>query len=262
LEILIMVTKVNLPMSGKVALITGAASGIGRATALSFARSGANVVVADIQNDGGMQTVQLIEKMGSRSIFVECDVSNESEVEKMMELTVQEFGRVDYAFNNAGIDGAHANTTDLSESDWDKLININLKGVWLCLKHEIRQMIKQGGGSIVNCSSIAGKVGFPLASAYTASKHGVIGLTKTASLEFAVNNIRINAVCPGVVRTPMVEHFLKDHPLEMNQLKAKEPIGRFGTPEEIADSVLWLCSDHSSFVTGHELVVDGGWTAQ
>jgi len=252
----------NLPMTGKVALITGAASGIGRAAAIAFAKNGANVVVADTQSDGGMQTVQLIEKSGSRSIFLECDVSIEADVEKMMELTIREFGKLDYAFNNAGVEGIRVITSELTETEWNRLININLKGVWLCLKHELKQMNKQKNGSIVNCSSIAGKVGFAMASAYVASKHGVIGLTEAASLEFANSGIRINSICPGVIRTPMVDRFLREHPTELEQLRAKEPMGRFGTPEEVADAVLWLCSDSSSYITGHALIVDGGWTAQ
>lgn len=249
-------------MSGKVALVTGAASGIGRATALAFARQGANVVVSDVQEKQGLEVVNEIKIMGARGIFARCDVSRESDVRAMIEKTLQEFGRLDYAFNNAGTEGQQGMTPDCTEENWNRVIDINLKGVWYCMKHEIPQMLKQGGGAIVNCSSIAGKIGFPGIPAYTASKHGVIGLTKTAALEYAKLNIRVNAVCPGVIQTPMIDRFTHGEAAALKQLSAGEPVGRVGRAEEVADAVVFLCSDQSTFVTGHSLVVDGGWLAQ
>jgi NAD(P)-dependent dehydrogenase (short-subunit alcohol dehydrogenase family) len=246
----------------KVVLITGASSGIGKATALEFARHGANVVIADVQSSAGIQTTHEIEKLGGKSIFVQCDVSQDEQVKGMVEKTIDAFGRLDYAFNNAGIEGDQACTADVSIENWTRVIDINLRGVWLCMKYEIKQMLKQDGGSIVNCSSIAGLIGFPGIPAYVASKHGVIGLTKTAALEYAKNNIRVNAVCPGVIATPMIDRFVHGEAQMLNQLVGGEPVGRLGQPEEIAAGVLWLCSSKSSFVTGHPLVLDGGWVAQ
>jgi NAD(P)-dependent dehydrogenase (short-subunit alcohol dehydrogenase family) len=248
--------------SGLTALVTGAASGIGRATAIQFARIGVNVVVADLQSDGGMQTVQMIERMGGRSIFIECDVQDENDVEKMIDLTGREFGRLDFAFNNAGVEGTPHSMSDLTELDWNRVIDQNLKSVWLCMKHELKMMVHAGRGSIVNCSSIAGLVGFQHSAAYVASKHGVIGLTRVAALEYARSKIRINAICPGVIRTPMVERYFKEHPSERNTMVDRIPMGRFGTPEEIAETVVWLCSDSAAYVNGHALVADGGWTTQ
>jgi NAD(P)-dependent dehydrogenase (short-subunit alcohol dehydrogenase family) len=244
------------------ALVTGAASGIGRATAVQFARMGVNVVVADLQSDGGMQTVQMIERMGGRSIFIECDVQDEDDVAKMIDLTGREFGRLDFAFNNAGVEGVQQVMSDLSELDWSRVIDQNLKSVWLCMKHELKMMIQAGHGSIVNCSSIAGLVGFQHSAAYVASKHGVIGLTRVAALEYAHSKIRVNAICPGVIRTPMVDRYFKEHPSERNAMVDRIPMGRFGTPEEIAETVAWLCSDSAAYVNGHALVADGGWTTQ
>jgi NAD(P)-dependent dehydrogenase (short-subunit alcohol dehydrogenase family) len=246
----------------KVALITGASSGIGKATALEFAKHGANVVVADVQSSAGIQTTHEIEELGRKSIFVQCDVSQDDEVKSMIEKTINAFGRLDYAFNNAGIEGDQAYTADASIENWTRTIDINLRGVWLCMKYEIKQMLKQNEGSIVNCSSIAGLIGFPGIPAYVASKHGVIGLTKTAALEYAKNNIRVNAVCPGVIATPMIDRFVHGEAQALQQLVGGEPVGRLGQPEEIAAGVLWLCSNKSSFVTGHPLVLDGGWVAQ
>lgn len=245
-----------------VALITGAASGIGRATALAFARNGADVVVVDIQEETGVKTARMVEEIGRKSLFIRADVSKDTDVKEMLRRAIDKFGRLDYAFNNAGIEGAQAVTPDCAEENWNRVIDINLKGVWLCMKYQIPQMLKQGRGSIVNCSSIAGLIGFPSIPAYVASKHGVIGLTKTAALENAKSNIRINAVCPGVIQTPMVDRFIHGEAQIRIQLVEGEPVGRVGQPEEIADAVLWLSSQSSSFVTGHPLVVDGGWVAQ
>ena len=257
-----MATKSGVAGKGKNALVTGGASGIGRATAIEFARKGVNVVVADVQADGGMQTVQLVERLGVRSMFVECDVSVEKDVETLIELVDRDFGKLDYAFNNAGIEGVSSRMHQVLEADWDSVIGINLKGVWLCMKHELKKMELDGGGSIVNTSSIAGVVGFAQSSAYVASKHGVIGLSRAAALEFADKGIRVNAVCPGVIRTPMVERYLKNNSQEANALKSKIPMGRFGTPEEIGELVVWLSSDQASYVNGQVIVADGGWTAQ
>jgi NAD(P)-dependent dehydrogenase (short-subunit alcohol dehydrogenase family) len=247
---------------GKVVLVTGASSGIGKAAALAFARDGANLVLADTQADGGSEVARKIEALGRKVTFVRCDVSSENDVKNLLQKTIDMFGRLDCAFNNAGIEGKQASTSDCTNENWDQVININLKGVWLCMKYEIPQMLKQGGGAIVNCSSIAGLIGFPGIPAYVASKHGVIGLTKTAALEYAKSNIRINAVCPGVIHTPMIDRFIHGEAQIQKQLVDGEPIGRVGQPDEIAQAALWLCSDAASFVTGHPMVVDGGWVAQ
>lgn len=245
----------------KVAFVTGAASGIGKATALAFAEAGAHVVVCDVNADAGNEMAALLLKK-TESFFIRCDVSSSLEVSRAVEQTIAKFGRIDFAFNNAGIEGEQANTPECTEENWQRVIDINLKGVWLCMKYQIPQMIKQNAGAIVNCSSIAGVVGFSGIPAYTASKHGVIGLTKTAALEYAKCNIRVNAVCPGVIQTPMVDRFTHGEKQIQNQLIAGEPVGRIGKPEEIAAAALWLCSDQSTFVTGHSLIVDGGWIAQ
>jgi NAD(P)-dependent dehydrogenase (short-subunit alcohol dehydrogenase family) len=246
----------------KVALITGASSGIGKATALAFARSGASVGVVDVNAEAGLETMREIERLGRKSIFVECDVSKEEAVRSAVEATVDVFGRLDCAFNNAGTEGEQAFTADATLENWNRVIDVNLRGVWLCLKYELRQMLRQKAGAIVNCSSIAGRVGFPGIPAYVASKHGVIGLTKTAALEYAKTNIRVNAVCPGVIDTPMIERFAHGEAQARTRLIEGEPIGRVGRPEEVAAAVVWLCSAEASFVTGHALIADGGWTAQ
>lgn len=244
------------------ALVTGAASGIGRETALEFARNGADVVLADTQEVAGAQVARQIEELGRRALFVRCDVSKDSEVKELHRRAIETFGRIDFAFNNAGIEGKQAVTPECSEENWNRVIDINLKGVWLCMKYQIPQMLKQGKGSIVNCSSIAGQIGFPGIPAYVASKHGVMGLTKTAALEYAKANIRVNVVCPGVIQTPMIDRFTHGEAQVQQALVAGEPVGRVGRPEEIASAVLWLCSDGASFVTGESLTVDGGWVAQ
>jgi NAD(P)-dependent dehydrogenase (short-subunit alcohol dehydrogenase family) len=248
--------------SKKVALVTGAASGIGRATALAFAREGASVAVADVTEPAGNETVALIQKAGGTAKFFRCDVSKDADVEKLVRDVVAAFGRLDFAHNNAGIEGKQAKTADCTEETWDRTIAINLKGVWLCMKHEIPQMLKQGGGAIVNTASVAGLVGFAGLPAYNASKGGVIQLTRTAALEYAKENIRVNAVCPGVIKTPMVDRFTGGTPEGEAAFAAGEPVGRLGRPEEIATVVVWLCTDDASFVTGIPMPVDGGWVAQ
>lgn len=254
--------QISYNFKDKVVFITGASSGIGKASALSFAEAGAKVVACDVNVDAGMSLVAQINDEGRDAVFVKCDVSKNEDVKAAIEHTIKKYGRLDFAFNNAGIEGVSAPTPDCTESNWDQTININLKGVWLCMKYQIPQMLKQGGGAIVNCASIAGLVGFPGIPAYTASKHGVIGLTKTAALEYAKSNIRVNAICPGVIQTPMIDRFTHGEAQIQKQLVAGEPVGRAGQPEEIAQAAMWLCSDQSSFVTGDSLVVDGGWVAQ
>jgi len=248
--------------AGKVALVTGASSGIGRATALAFAREGAKVVVSDVVVDGGNETVQLIKKAGGEAIFVKADVAETADVESLVQQTVATYGRLDCAHNNAGISGPLTTVTDTAESKWDRVIAINLKGVWMCMKYELQHMSKQGSGAIVNTASGAGLVGIAGASAYVASKHGVLGLTKTAALEYAKQGIRVNAVCPGVIETPMVQRLTDRHPSAAEAMVAGHPIGRVGKPEEIAEAVIWLCSEAASFVTGLAMSVDGGYVAQ
>lgn len=245
-------------MRGKVALVTGAASGIGRASARAFATAGARVVVSDLSARGGEETVQLIHDAGGEAAFIRADVSRAGEVAALVSGTVAQYGRLDYAHNNAGI-VALGNIVDCTEEDWDRVIAVNLKGVWLCLKHEIPQMLAQGGGAIVNTASIAGLTGMPGGAAYGASKHGVIGLTKSAARQYAHANIRINAVCPGYTDTPMTDFIFERIPASEQRIIAQHPLGRLGTPEEIAAAALWLCSDAAAFVTGHPLVVDGGF---
>ncbi|HLF50830.1 SDR family oxidoreductase [Flavobacterium sp.] len=244
----------------KVAIVTGGSSGIGKATALAFAKKGAKVAVVDwIENN---ETENLIKELGNEAIFIKCDVSKTTDVKAMVAKTIAVFGRLDYAFNNAGIEGASAPTQDCTEENWDKTIGINLKGIWLCMKYEIPEILKQGKGAIVNCSSVAGLIGFSGLPAYVASKHGVIGLTKTAALEYASLGIRVNAVCPGVIQTPMIDRLTGKTKEGIEQFKGLEPLGRFGLPEEIAHAVVWMCSDEASFVTGHAMAVDGGFVAQ
>jgi NAD(P)-dependent dehydrogenase (short-subunit alcohol dehydrogenase family) len=246
-------------MTGKVALVTGAGLGIGRAIALAFANEGASVVVADVNVQAGKETVQLVEKAGSKALFLSCDVSKGEDVKAMVDATLGAFGRLDYACNNAGIHNPFPESlTELDEGLWDRIIEINLKGVMLCMKHEVKQMLKQGGGVITNIASLGGLTCEPGSYAYTASKHGVVGLTRGAAFEYAKAGIRINAICPAVVETPMVAAA----PEEVRQmLLAAHPIGRFGKPEEIAAAVIWLCSDLSAFVTGSSVVLDGGASA-
>jgi len=249
-------------VDGKIALVTGAGSGIGRATALVFAREGAKVVVADVVVDGGEETVRLIKAAGGEAVFVKADMAKAAEVEAMVQKAVATYGRLDCAHNNAGIEGATGRTADYREEDWNRVISINLTGVWLCMKYEISQMLKQGGGAIVNTASDAGLLGVPQMPAYVASKHGVVGLTKTAALEYAKSGIRVNAVCPGVIKTPMLERITGQRAGRAERIAAAEPVGRMGKPEEIAEAVVWLCSEAASFVTGLPMPVDGGIAAQ
>jgi NAD(P)-dependent dehydrogenase (short-subunit alcohol dehydrogenase family) len=254
-------------VSGKVALITGGGSGIGRATAIVFAREGAKVAIADYNRDGGEQTVRMIKDAGGEALFIEANVAIAKQVEAMVAKTVETYGRLDCAFNNAGIEGemGHGgpiNIADCSEENWARIIAINLTGVFLCMKYEIPQMLKHGGGSIVNTASAAGLIGLPGGTAYVASKHGVAGLTKSAALEYAKSGIRINAVCPGFIRTAMVERAIDGGSISEEMMIASEPIGRIGRPEEIANAVLFLCSDDASYVTGLPMPVDGGYVAQ
>lgn len=249
-------------LEGKVALVTGASSGIGRASASTFAREGAKVIVADVDVEGGEETVRMIKEAGGEAIFVRTDVSKAAEVEALINKTVEVYGRLDCAHNNAGIVGRRASIVECTEENWDRVININLKGVWLCMKYEIPVMLKHGGGAIVNTSSVLGLVGLQGDTPYVASKHGVNGLTKVAALEYAKAGIRVNTVCPGTIRTRGLERLIRGDPQREAQQIAFEPVGRLGTPEEVAETVLWLCLDAASFVTGHAMAVDGGWTAR
>jgi len=251
----------DLKMRSKTALVTGAGSGIGRAIALTFSREGAYVALADMNELGGKETLEMIKKAGGKAFFIKTDVSRTPDVEKMVQETVKEFGRLDYAANNAGIEGTQGNILDQTEESWDRVLNVNLKGVWLCMKYEIPEMLKNPGGAIVNTASVAGLAGFAGLSPYVASKHGVVGITRTAALEFATKGIRINAVCPGVIKTPMIDRFTHGDEEIAKTFTALEPVGRMGKPEEIAEAVVWLCSDAASFVDGFPMAVDGGFIA-
>jgi NAD(P)-dependent dehydrogenase (short-subunit alcohol dehydrogenase family) len=248
-------------LEGKVGLVTGGTSGIGRDTAVLFAKAGAKVVVSGRREPEGEETIELIGAAGGDGLFVRADVSKASDVETLIQKAVERFGRLDIAFNNAGIEGVWVPIVRQSEEDWDRTIDINLKGVWLCLKYEIRQMLLQGGGgAIVNMASVVGLIGAAGAAAYSASKHGVMGLTKAAALETARNGIRINAVCPAAVETTMAER-LYNAPAVHKYVLSCHPVGRFGRPAEIAEAVVWMCSDRASFMTGQSLVIDGGFLA-
>jgi NAD(P)-dependent dehydrogenase (short-subunit alcohol dehydrogenase family) len=248
-------------LEGKVGLVTGGTSGIGRETAILFAKAGVKIAVAGRREREGEKTVELIHAAGGEGLFVKTDVSRASEVEALIQAVVGRFERLDLAFNNAGVEGVWAPLTQLTEADFDRTINVNLKGVWLCLKYEIQQMIKQGaGGAIVNMASIMGLVGSAGSSAYSASKHGVIGLTQSAALENAKRKVRVNAVCPGFIETEMADRTLRV-PTVHKYVLSCHPIGRLGNPTEIAEAVVWMCSDRASFMTGQTMVLDGGFLA-
>jgi NAD(P)-dependent dehydrogenase (short-subunit alcohol dehydrogenase family) len=254
-------------VNGKVALVTGAASGIGRASARALAREGAAVVVADVDETGGAETVRLIEDAGGRATFVRADVSREDDVREIVRAAVEGYGGLDCALNNAGVRGAIAPVAGYPLADWERALAVNLTGVFLCMKHEIPALLDRGGGSIVNTSSTFGLVAVAGLPAYVATKHAVAGLTKAAALEYATQGIRVNAVCPGVIDTPLLERLLDDisggNPEQAaEQFVAGEPVGRMGDPAEVAEAVVWLCSERSSFVTGVPMPVDGGWLAQ
>lgn len=252
----------NLSFENKVALVTGAGSGLGLATAKAFAESGASVVLADWNEKGVRSAAEELTAQGHKALAIRCDVADDAQVEAMVEQTVATFGRLDAAYNNAGVQNIVAETADAPREDFDRAMAINLGGVWSCMKFELRQMRKQGSGAIVNCSSIGGLVGIAGRGVYHASKHGVLGLTKSAALEYASRGIRINAVCPGIIETPMVAGMLTSQAEAMKELLKDVPIGRLGHAEEIADAVLWLCSPAASFVIGHALAVDGGYTVR
>jgi NAD(P)-dependent dehydrogenase (short-subunit alcohol dehydrogenase family) len=249
---------------GKVAFVTGAGGGIGRAAALAFAREGASVVVSDISEQDARETVRMIEEPGGRALAVGCDVTRSGDVKAALDQTVETFGRLDVAFNNAGVEQEPKAAAELTEEEWDRIVAVDLRGVFLCMKHEIPLMLEQGGGAIVNTSSGAGVRGFEGQAAYVAAKHGVVGLSKAAALDYAPQNIRINAVCPGIIDTPMMDRFGGGTPegkeRELAGAAAAQPIGRAGKSEEIAAAVVWLCSDAASFAVGHAMVVDGGQT--
>ena len=251
----------NISFEGQVALITGAGSGLGLATAKAFAQSGASVVLADWNEKAARSAAEELAAQGHKTLAIHCDVADDAQIEAMVEQTVATFGRLDAAYNNAGIQNVVAETADQTREDYDRVMAINLRGVWSCMKFELRQMRKQGSGAIVNCSSLGGLVGGAGRGTYHAAKHGVLGLTKSAALEYAARGIRINAVCPGLIHTPMADQMLAAGQADAIDAMLKDvPIGRLGRPEEIADAVLWLCSSAASLVVGHALAIDGGYT--
>ena len=250
----------NGNFKGKVAFVTGAGSGIGRAAALAFAREGASLVVADIAEQSNQETARMIEELGTRALAVRCDVTRTEDVKAALDKAVEAFGRLDFAFNNAGAEQPVTATADLTDQEWDRIVNINLRSVFLCMKYEIPLMLRNGGGAIVNTSSGAGVKGFKGQAAYCAAKFGVIGLTKSAALDYASQNIRINALCPGIIETSMMDRFTGGTDEGRERVIAQEPVGRMGKPEEIAAAVVWLCSEPAAFMIGHAMVIDGGQT--
>jgi len=247
-------------LSGKVVIVTGGSAGIGEAAVQAFAAAGAAVTVADVAEERGAAVTRSVVDGGGRALFVATDVSDDASVANMVDATVSEFGRLDAAFNNAGIEGTPGPLADCPRDVWDRTLAVNLTGVYLCMKAEIPAMLAAGGGSIVNCASIAGLVGFPQVPAYVASKHGVVGLTKAAALELAPQGIRVNAVCPGVIATEMITRTAEEQPELIEQTIAAHPLGRMGRPDEIGATAVWLCTEGSGFVTGQALAVDGGYT--
>jgi NAD(P)-dependent dehydrogenase (short-subunit alcohol dehydrogenase family) len=250
----------NISFENKVALVTGAGSGLGLATVKAFAESGASVVLADADERAVRSAAEEISARGYKTLAIKCDVAEDTQVEAMVKQTVATFGRLDAAYNNAGVQNIAAEAADATREDFDRVISINLRGVWSCMKFELRQMLQQGGGAIVNCSSIGGLVAGPKRGTYQASKHGVLGLTKSAALDYAARGIRINAVCPGIIHTSMLDKMMATQADALNAMLKEVPIGRLGRPEEIASAVLWLCSSAASFMVGHALAVDGGYT--
>ena len=246
--------------AGKVAFVTGAANGIGRAAALAFAREGAAVVAADLSEHGNQETARMIEEAGGRALAIKCDVSRDNDVKAALEKTIETFGRLDFDFNNAGVEQPITPAADLTEEQWDRIVDINLRSVFLCMKHEIPLLLQQGGGAIVNTSSGAGVKGIAGQAAYCAAKFGIVGLTKAAALDYAKSNIRVNVVCPGIIDTPMMDRFSGGTPEGRERVIGQEPVGRMGKAEEIAAAVVWLCSDAAAFVVGHAMVIDGGQT--
>lgn len=252
----------NYDFTGKVALVTGAASGMGLATAEAFAQAGAMVALADINEDAVIKEAERLSSMGVKTLAIQSDVSDDKSVEEMVRKTVMTFGQLDAVFNNAGVQSTATETAELDVEEFDRVVDINLRGLWSCMKYELQQMRKQGSGAIVNCSSLGGLVGVAGRGAYHAAKHGVLGLTKSAALEYAEQGIRINAVCPGIIDTPMVAGMKQMETEAMEQLMSQVPARRLGRAEEIADPVLWLCGPGSTYVMGHALTVDGGYTAR